>query len=711
MALTLALAILPSCLAARQQVSAGANPIRKVVTMLQAMQTKVSEEGDGEKELYEKFVCYCKSNGGELFSSIAKAEEKIPALGSEIKEAEEQKEQYSEELSQAQTDRSDAQATIREATAIREKEAADYAAKKAEYGSNLDAIAKAVAALEKGMAGAFLQTGAAQLLRGLASGRSLLAEEDRQQLAAFLSSGYAPQSGQVTGILKQMGDEMGADLSAATAAEEAAIKAYEELMAAKKKQIEALNAAIETKLNKIGELGVAIAQMKNDLGDTEEALMADKEFKANLEKSCETKKAEWEERVKTRAEELVALAETIKVLNDDDALELFKKTLPSASASFVQMAESATALRQRALEALHVRGAGEHVRLDFIALALRGKKIGFEKVIAMIDEMVATLQTEQQDDDKKKEYCGVSLDEADDKKKALERTVSDEETAIESAEEGVATLADEIAALQAGISALDKSVAEATEQRKAEHAEFKDLMASDSAAKELLNFAKNRLNKFYNPKLYKPPAKRELMTEDRIAVNFGGTAPPTPAPAGIAGTGIAVLAQVSSHAQRRAAPPPPPETFDAYTKKSEENMGVMAMMDLLIKDLDKEMTEAETEEKDAQADYEVLMKDSALKRSTDAKSLSLKEATKADLTADLEAHKGAKASASKELGATLKYIQSLHMECDWLLKYFDVRKEARASEVDALGKAKAVLGGADYSLLQTRSRGMLRRAA
>merc|ERR1719330_1194785 len=270
---------------------------------------------------------------------------------------------------------------------------------------------------------------------------------------------------------------------------------------------------------------------------------------------------------------------------------------------------------------------------------------------------------------------------------------------------------EEIAALEAGIKALDASVVEATAQRKQENEEFRDLMASDSAAKELLGFAKNRLNKFYNPKLYKPPAKRELTAADRIAVNLeGGTAPPTPAPGGIAGTGIAVLAQVSAHKQQ-VAPPPPPETFGAYTKKSEENMGVLEMINLLIKDLDKEMTEAETEEKDAQADYEVLMRDSAAKRTSDSKSLAQKEATKADLKADLEAHKDAKAEATSELGATLKYIHSLHSECDWLLQYFGVRKEARASEIDALGKAKAVLSGSDYSLLQTQQRGNLRRSS
>merc|ERR1740116_203835 len=126
----------------------------------------------------------------------------------------------------------------------------------------------------------------------------------------------------------------------------------------------------------------------------------------------------------------------------------------------------------------------------------------------------------------------------------------------------------------------------------------------------------------------------------------------------------------------------------------------MAMMDLLIKDLDKQMTEAETEESDAQADYETCMKDSAAKRTADSNSLSEKELIKSDLEASVEAKTEEKASTTNELMSTLKYISSLHSECDWLAKYYDVRKEARASEIDALGNAKAVLSGADYSLVQ-----------
>merc|ERR550525_598609 len=93
---------------------------------------------------------------------------------------------------------------------------------------------------------------------------------------------------------------------------------------------------------------------------------------------------------------------------------------------------------------------------------------------------------------------------------------------MDAAKETIATLNRELAALEAGIQALDKAVAEATSQRKDENAEYKDLIASDTAAQELLSHAKNRLYKFYNPSLYKPPPKVELSSEDRIYSSMGG---------------------------------------------------------------------------------------------------------------------------------------------------------------------------------------------
>merc|ERR1711953_1114148 len=242
---------------------------------------------------------------------------------------------------------------------------------------DIAAIVNAVAALEKGMAGSFLQTDAAQTLKGIISSKKdLLMDDDRQDLLAFLSNSqgtdYAPQSGQIVGILKTMGDEMAAGLAESTKAEEAAIATWEKLMAAKKKEVIALTKEIETKLTRVGDLGVEIAEMKNDLGDTAEALEQDKKFLANLEENCEKKKKEWDVIVKTRAEELAALADTIKVLNDDDALELFKKTLPSAS-SFLQIQVTAQALRAKALTGLKkfMQQRPRNAKLELLALALQ----------------------------------------------------------------------------------------------------------------------------------------------------------------------------------------------------------------------------------------------------------------------------------------------------------------------------------------------------
>merc|ERR1712039_987961 len=110
----------------------------------------------------------------------------------------------------------------------------------------------------------------------------------------------------------------------------------------------------------------------------------------------------------------------------------------------------------------------------------------------------------------------MQIDTSDDKRKSVERSIAGEEAAIVEAKEAIATLSQEIATLEAGIRALDKAVSDATAQRKDENAEYKDLIASDTAAREVIEFAKNRLNKFYNPKLYKAPPKVELSVGDRM---------------------------------------------------------------------------------------------------------------------------------------------------------------------------------------------------
>merc|ERR1719456_1993129 len=142
----------------------------------------------------------------------------------------------------------------------------------------------------------------------------------------------------------------------------------------------------------------------------------------------------------------------------------------------------------------------EHsVNRHLILAALKSGTGGFEKVNTMIDGMNEVLEGEQVADDKQDVWCLSELDKAKDEAKATEEDIGDLAASIDSQRDSIETTASEIAALHKGLEDLDKSVAEATEQRKDEHADYIDEAASNQAAVDLLGMAKNRLNKFYNP--------------------------------------------------------------------------------------------------------------------------------------------------------------------------------------------------------------------
>merc|ERR1719420_833506 len=134
---------------------------------------------------------------------------------------------------------------------------------------------------------------------------------------------------------------------------------------------------------------------------------------------------------------------------------------------------------------------------------------------------------------------------------------------------------------------------------------FLKTQAEGSAATQLVEAAKNKLNKFYRPNLYKAPQRRELTEEERIAVSAGAPDPRDAEEAAAAGQGITVFAQIRQASN--AVPPPPPETFGAYQKKDGKSNGVMALMDNMVNDLKSEHTESEHEEEVAQKDYEDLL--------------------------------------------------------------------------------------------------------
>merc|ERR1719258_167109 len=240
--------------------------------------------------------------------------------------------------------------------------------------------------------------------------------------------------------------------------------------------------------------------------------------------------------------------------------------------------------------------------------------------------MVVLLGEEQKDDDAQKSWCETEFESSGDKEVDLKHKLEGLTAAIEEMSGSIDTLKGEIKALEDGIVALDKSVAEATETRKAEHEEFVTVAAQNNAAVQLLGVAENRLNKFYNPAAYKPPQRRELTEEERIYVQSGGADPrdaeeAAAAQTGIAGTGITALSQ--------AAPPPPPATAGAYKKKSAG--GPTALIQKLANELKMEVQANEMDEKNAQEDYEELMAESASKRAADSKTITEKETQKAGL--------------------------------------------------------------------------------
>merc|ERR1719191_2162690 len=316
------------------------NPIRKVVTMLQDMQKSVEEEGEKEEELFDKFMCYCQNGEGALEASISQGKASIEALSSAVEKGTAEKSQLEQDITQHKADREEAEKVIKESTAMREKDAAEFAATSGDMKSNIQSMGGALAALKKGLSAALLQTGVGSVLRNIVRTSPLVREGERGVLMSFLESGEDTEGGsdQIIGIVEQMKETMEADLKEAEKKEAESKSSFETLMTSKTSEIGAAGKAIETKTARVGTVAVEIVQNTADLQSTEKSVAENIDFKANLAKTCATKQKEWDERQKTRQEEIEAISDTIEMLNSDDALELFKKTLPSAASSLIQTA-------------------------------------------------------------------------------------------------------------------------------------------------------------------------------------------------------------------------------------------------------------------------------------------------------------------------------------------------------------------------------------
>merc|ERR1719353_1912796 len=607
--------------------------------------------------MYDKFMCYCDGNTGEMAKSVEEAAQRITELKAKLESSIAEKSQLDQDLIGHKQDREAANQDLAKATAIREKEHAEYLELTGESKESLDAY-------------------------------------QRSTVTAFLAGTQNPygdyhgQSGEIVGILKTMKDEMDQGLNGAVSDEEKNAAGYAELSAAKKEEISAAGAAIESKTQRSGTLAVTITTTKGDVKDTTNEMNDTEAFLANLKVECAEKKKEWAVRCQIRAEEVAAISAAIKVLNDDDSLDLFKKTLslsqgPAGSQfGFIQQHEAQHNRAQQALQQLSSSKVDQkNLQVQFLENALKAKNVDFSKVIQMVTEMQAVLKEEQASDDAQKSFCDKDISKTDKEQKDTEEEIASSAALIEECQEASAQTADEIALLQKEIKELDLAVAEATEQRKEEHGEYIQFMEENNAAVQLLEKAKNKLAKFYRPSQYVAETTAAPIMLSQLS------------PAHLDSIDGLAFVQVS----RKEAPPPPPETWGAYKKKSGKSNGALALLQRLTKDLQDGITDAEHDEKTSQKDYETLMSDSSTSRAQKAESITEKEAAKADLDLKVENASEKKTALEQELMNIKDYLSKLHAQCDFLVENYDVRKTARETELESLANAKAVLSGANFS--------------
>merc|ERR1719428_1442615 len=226
-----------------------------------------------------------------------------------------------------------AQADLEKATNIRDKEKAEFDETVATKSASDDALGRAIPAIEKGMGGAsFVQTFGRHGLRSLkrvVQSAQQITDDDREDVLAFLQ-GKGAGAGEILGMLKAMKDELTRDIATLEKDEAAAVKGFGEMKTSKEKEIEFADESIESKKDRVATLAVEVVQLKDEIEDSAAEAADAEKFAAPLEKQCATKKKEWDERCKMRSDEIAAIGEAIGILTDDDALDVFKKAVPSA---------------------------------------------------------------------------------------------------------------------------------------------------------------------------------------------------------------------------------------------------------------------------------------------------------------------------------------------------------------------------------------------
>merc|ERR1719262_1617003 len=481
-----------------------------------------------------------------------------------------------------------------------------------------------------------------------------------ESATSFLSipgmQSYAPQSGQIFGILNQMKEDFEVNLSEAQKAEAKAKAEYETLKAAKEDEIDTGRKLIVSIDAQIAETQEKFAQEAKELENTQEQLAMDEEFLKNLKEKCATMDADFDKRTKDRLTEIDAVTDTIGILNSDESFEAFDK-MQAPVFSQTDSTASQKERRQQAVSALQ-RAARVSGSPQVALLAASAQLDAFTKVKALIDKMVAELTTQQKDEVDHRDWCIAELNTnkrdttaAYDKKDSLLTQIADLDKNIEK-------LTKDIDASKAAVAEMKNQMKRASETREAENADFQTTVSDHRVMSMILTKALDRMKQVYALLQQQKPGAPHIQTS-------------------------------ATHTD--------PGNGPAKFKKMEKNAGggrVVAMLEEVLADTRKTEDQAMSSEADSQSAYENFMKDSnkSIKKTTQAIS---------DMT-------GARATAKEELSmAMTDFSQTmtelegldqtnadLHKSCDYVLKNFDARQAARAAEMDALREAKNILSGA-----------------
>jgi hypothetical protein len=484
---------------------------------------------------------------------------------------------------------------------------------------------------------------------------------DLKGMAAGAKS-YNSRSGQILGILKGMGDNMAKDLADAQKAELRAEIDFQNLQAAKLGEIASGTKQKEAKELALSDLLYKVSQSKKELEDTQKQLEEDQKFLALMQKDCAKEEAEYAKRSKVRNEEITALAETLDILTGDEARSLFDKTI-----SFLQVDASTAALQEIARNSAMQRIleiAKKNKNWALAGLAVRVKLDAFTKVKEMMDKMMAELQAQQQAEVEKRDQCNQDIDQTEDKIKVQNNVKEDLDQKHTEITNELKKLAEEIATLKKEVEEMEIALKEAGEQRKTENGIYQQSISDQRATIQILKMAQGRLAAFYTP-AGSEASKAGLME-------------------------IQLHKQVPTRVQLGTS-----SSGGSYEHNGNSG-GVMQLLATIVADAEGMEGELHVTEQNQQANYAEFVAATTATIEADRNSIAQKEERTAEAEGEKSETEEAQLGNDAAIAKLNELLNGFHADCDWIVKYFDIRQKARADEMNAIQEAKAILSGANY---------------